>query len=86
MNRQNIELHIEELVLHGFELKDRYTLGEAVQRELMRILTEQGIHPSVGQNYRVARIDAGAYEVKQGSKMDAIGTQVAQKVYGGLKQ
>ncbi len=30
----NIELHIEELVLHGFSPNDRHAIGEAVQREL----------------------------------------------------
>ena len=44
MNRKpyNIELHIEELVLHGFSPRDRDAIGEAVQRELTRLFVEQG--------------------------------------------
>ena len=30
----NIELHIEELVLHGFDAKDKHQIGTAVQDEL----------------------------------------------------
>ena len=82
---QNIELHIEELVLHGFSPRERYAIGEAVQRELTRLFTEQGIHPSLWQG-RIARLDGGSIQVKQDTKADAIGKQVAQSVYGGMKK
>jgi hypothetical protein len=84
MMKQNIELHIEELVLHGFAPKDRYAIGEAVQRELTRLFSEQGVHPALGKGYGVAKLDGGAFQVKQGSKADTIGVQVARSVYGGL--
>jgi len=80
----NIELHIEELVLHGFAPKDRYAIGEAVQRELARLFAEQGVPPSVGRGYEAARLDGGSFHIAEGSKGDAIGAQVAQSVYGGL--
>ncbi len=86
MKPRTIEVHIEELVLHGFDPKDRYAIGEAVQRELIRLLAEQDIHPSLGQGYEVARLNAGAFNVKPGVKAEAIGSQVAQSVYRGLKQ
>jgi hypothetical protein len=82
---QNIELHIEELVLHGFSPRERYAIGEAIQSELTRLFTEQGIHPSLRQG-RIARLDGGSIQVKQGTKADAIGKQVAQSVYGGMKR
>ena len=31
MKPQNVELHIEELVLHGFAPGDRHRIGEAVR-------------------------------------------------------
>jgi hypothetical protein len=86
MMKQNIELHIEELVLHGFAAKDRYAIGEAVQRELTRLFTEQGVHPSLGKGHEVAKLDGGAFQVKEGAKADAIGEQVARSVYGGLRK
>lgn len=86
MTPYNIELHIEELVLHGFAAKDRHVIGEAVQRELTRLFAEQGVHPSLGKGYEVAKLDGGAFQVKQSSRADAIGAQVAQSVYGGLKK
>ncbi len=86
MKPQHIELHIEELVLHGFERKDRYAIGEAIQHELTRLLTEQGVHPSLGQRYKVARVDGGTFDVKQGTKAETIGMHVARTVYRGLKR
>lgn len=39
----NVELHIEQLVLHGFAPSDRYRIGAAIQQELARLLAQQGI-------------------------------------------
>lgn len=82
----NIELHIENLVLHGFAPRDRHAIGEAIQRELTRLFTEQGIHASLHQGYEAERMDGGSFQVKQGTKANTIGTQVAQSVYEGLHQ
>ncbi len=83
---RTIELHIEELVLHGFSPGDRYRIGEALQRELTRLFAEQGIPSSLTQGGTVALIDGGTFNLTQGARADAIGTQVAQSVYGGMKR
>jgi len=82
----NIELHIEELVLHGFSPNDRHAIGEAVQRELTRLFVEQGVHGSLGRGFEADRVDGGAFNVKSGTKAEGIGGQVAQSVYSGLEQ
>lgn len=82
----NIDLHIEELVLHGFSPNDRYAISEAVQRELTRLFSEQGIHPSLRGGFEVERLDGGTFNMKQGAKANIVGTQVAQAVYGGLRK
>jgi hypothetical protein len=84
--KPNVELHIEELVLHGFPPGDRYGIGEAIERELSRLFTEQGVPPSLAQGGAAARLDGGSIEVLPGLKADAIGVQVAQAVYGGLNR
>jgi len=38
-----VELHIEELVLHGFRSGDRFHIGDALERELVRLLGKQGL-------------------------------------------
>ena len=85
MKPMNVELHIEELVLHGFAPGDRYRIGEAVELELQRLLAEQGAPNLFNGNVELARIDAGAFDVKPDAKSELIGAQVAQAVYEGMK-
>jgi len=80
----NIEVHIEELVLHGFAAKDRYAIGEAVQYELQRLFAGRGMPELPAAGYELARLNGGSFTVKHGAKAQAIGTQVAQAVYAGL--
>ncbi len=92
MTLRSIELHIEELVLHGFAPGDRYRIGDAMERELARLFVERGTPPSLAQGREVARLDGGTvarldggtFEVKPGSGAEAIGVRVARAVYGGL--
>lgn len=85
-NPQSIELHIEELVLHGFAPGDRHLVGDAVQRELARSLTEEGVPSSLMQDIEIARLDGGAFQVAPSSRPQSIGRQVARSIYGGLKK
>lgn len=82
----NIELHIEELVLHGFAHGDRHEIGAAVKRELARLFAEQGIPSSLMNGGEMERLPGGSFTVAHGSKPEVIGTQVAQSVYGGMKE
>lgn len=88
MKGPHIELHIEELVLHGFERGDRYPVADAIERELSRLLAEQfaeqGIPSSLTRDAEREHLDAGAFHVAPRSKPDHIGAQVAQAVHGGL--
>jgi hypothetical protein len=84
MKPENVELHIEELLLRGFAPGDRYRIGEAVERELTRLIDEQGVPPSLARGSEIERLNGGAFKVASGSKPEAIGAQVARAVFGGL--
>jgi hypothetical protein len=77
-------VHIEELVLHGFAPGDRYRIGEAVQRELVRLIALQGVSPPRGSGVEITRLNGGAFKVAAAAKAEVIGSQIAQAVYGGL--
>lgn len=81
---QTIELHIEELVLHGFPPTDRHALGDAVEHELARLLAEQGLPHWLASGGGLARVDGGKFDVAPGAQPDGIGAQVAQAVFRGL--
>ena len=88
MRRPNIEVHIEELVLHSFAPGDRYAIADAVRQELSRLLASQfgaaGLTSSLTNNSEMTRVDAGAFEVAANARSHAIGAQIAQAIHGGI--
>jgi hypothetical protein len=80
----NVELHIEELVLHGFAPSCRYRIGETVERELARLLAEQGVLDPSGHNVVLEQVDAGQFTMNANAKSEAIGAQIAQAIYSGM--
>ncbi len=81
-----IEVHIEELVLHGFRLRDRWEIGDAVEQELARLLGEQGIAFSLLSENATDELKAPTFNAALGAKPPAIGRQIAQAVYTGFSQ
>lgn len=83
VTRHSVEVHIEELVLHGFGAGDRYRIARAVEKELARLLASQGLPGRVGA-IEVDRLAGGTFSVKPGSRAEAIGTQIGQSVHGSM--
>lgn len=83
---RSTEIHIEELVLHGFEPSNRVRIGEAFQRELTRLFADQGPPTLIRQGGGSAHVDGGEFQMRPGSTADAIGGQIAIAVYRGLSR
>lgn len=82
----NLELHIEELILQGFPADDRHLISTAMQQELSRLFTKQGVPRSFTQNGSIEQLNAGTVQMTPAMKPDAIGIQIAQSLYGGFQQ
>lgn len=82
----NLELQIEELVLHGFARKDQVRIQRAIAQELTRLFTEQGVPNSLSHSQEIQQLQGGSFNVKAGMGVEAIGSQVAQAIYGGMGQ
>jgi hypothetical protein len=80
-----IHLHIEELVLHGFPSGDRHRIGEALERELARLFTEDRMPPALTKSAEINRLNGGSFQTTGTARPEATGTQVARAVFGGLK-
>ena len=81
---QSFEIHIEELVLHGFSPGDRYRIAEGVEREITRLLLDRG-HPSgLSKDRDIGRLDAGSFHVGSEDKPEVIGARAAQLIYEGF--
>lgn len=80
----SVEIHIEELVLHGFAGNDRLRIGAAIERELSRLIAQPGAHISGMAPINVDRMDAGGFQLAASATPQVIGRRVAQKVYRQL--
>lgn len=83
--KPSIELHIEELVLHGLPLTrgQGSEIQAAVEIELARLLTEQGLSRSFAG--RTSNLSAGSIQLTKDSRPAHLGRQIAQAIHGGLK-
>ena len=81
-----VELHIEELVLHGFAAHDRHRIAAAVQVELARLLAAEGQASLLTGPLSLETVNAGAFKVQANAKPQAAGTQIAQAVYRTMKR
>lgn len=84
MKAPRIEVHIEELVLHGFSPIHGQAIGAAVTAEVERLLAEQGLPPAVAAGVVIGRIDGGSFHASQQAAPGAMGVGVAQALFGGL--
>ncbi len=82
--RYAVELHIEELVLHGFPPEQRQAIAAAVEAALAGLIAERGAPPGWVGGEEIPRLDGGQFVVTPAARPEAIGAQVAQAVYEGL--
>jgi hypothetical protein len=94
MSEPDLRLHIEELILDGFDARttgsgpvmDRSVIASAVQSELTRLFAERGVPASLSRGGQVAHLDGGKIHLAPGFGPDAIGGQIAQALYRGFSQ
>ena len=84
MNR-DIEIHIDELVLHGFSPHDPEGIRNAVEKDLIRLFSGQGLPSLLSLPKKLNRIDAGEFDMPTGVKAGAVGNSIAGSVYKGCK-
>lgn len=73
-----VDLHIAELVLHGFAPGDRHEIAAVAQRELGLLLDRSG-----WDGRSALEIDAGAIELQHGARAAAIGVEIARAIHRG---
>jgi hypothetical protein len=79
--RGPVSVRIEELVLHGFDPRQRLAIGAAVERELARLLASGGEPTRLAGTHRV---DGGSFGVARDAAPGAVGVEIARAIHGGL--
>ncbi len=86
--KPGIQLHIEELVLHGFPPMERERIGNILQQQLTQLLQQGGITGIMKGGKTVGRLDAGGFNLSfaspQPASETAVGTQIAQQIHRSL--
>jgi hypothetical protein len=75
-----ITVRIEELVLHGFDPRQRHAIGDAVERELAALMAEP---PGA---LEAARLDAGSFDVHRDAPPAVVGRHIARAIHSGLRR
>ena len=82
MNR-DVELRIEALAIDGVTETDAPIVGDALVRELVRLLESPGARPRLAVGRDIDRLDAGALQARPLSPA-ALGAGIAHAVFRGL--
>jgi len=80
MNPREIDVHIEELVLHGFPRSARWQIADAIGNELRKKLAKDGIPVAWQSSPR--QLDAGS--IKSNTHA-GLGAKIARAVHGGAR-
>ena len=85
-SQPSVELHIDELVLHGFAPTERHAIGDTVESELRELLVKQQSLPLSLANREIDRIDASEFEIASGAAAPTSGRRVAEAINRALVQ
>ncbi len=82
----NINVHIERLILDGLPVahRERPVLQAAVEAELVRLLTNEGLASHVLTGGAMSRLQGGNIQLTGEGDTGQLGRQIAQAVYGGI--
>lgn len=82
VSSRSIEVHIDELVLHGFSQADRRPIADAIERELSALLACDGL--PVARSFEIEHLNGGTFRVGETARPESAGASVARAIYGGL--
>jgi hypothetical protein len=81
---RTIEVHIDELVLHGVDRSHGQRIAETVQSELAALLAARGLSPALESNVTVERMEGDVVRGAPGAK--SFGDRIANSVFGALNR
>jgi hypothetical protein len=86
VHRSSYHVVVDQLILDGIEVavRQRPLLQTAVETELARLIGESGLSISTGGAVPV--IPGAALHLRDNQDPTALGQQIAQAVYGGIRR
>ena len=86
MNAKNINIHIDRIVLDGLSVPNhqKFEFKAAVETELVRLFTDNGLAIRLQTSSAMSHISAGDIKLADNSNPINLGQQIARAVYGGI--
>jgi hypothetical protein len=81
MRPPDLEVEIDELVLHGIEIRSREGIADAIRSELAATLADW--NPTAHAD--VAHLDGGSFPLPPLASVDAVGKSVARQIELSLR-
>jgi hypothetical protein len=82
--RPSIEVRIDEIALQGFPPAHRYLIGDAIERELIRLLASGGELRRLASSAEIDELDGGVFRHDPGRNPSAVGGDIARAIYRRL--
>jgi hypothetical protein len=83
-NEAQIELHIEELVLHGFPLRDRHEISDYICHELRQLIIDRGLPRSFGRDLALRNLRGNEINLASTMVPANVGAEIARSVYASF--
>ncbi len=79
---------VDRLVLDGITVatRERPLLQTAVEKELARLIGENGLEPGLLSGGSLAAVRGGSVQLNEPPDPTTLGQQIAQAVYGGMRR
>lgn len=84
MGSARVQVTIDELSLTGFPEFDHVRVGETIEVELARLLSERGIPDALTAGWTAERIQGPSIPAQAGRDANDWGGEVAAAIYEGL--
>ena len=83
---KRVIVHIDSLVLRGFNHEDRHAIAAGLQQELTQLFAEPQATQSLADRGDVSRLRVGNITINQGSKPQHIGVEAARGIGREMKK
>jgi hypothetical protein len=85
MKPKIINLHIDRIVMDGVAHLNHGQLSLAIETELHRLISVQGLHNSLYQSGAINKIAANPITLNSPVREKSLGNKIAGSVYRGMK-
>lgn len=82
---RRIEIHIEEIVLHGVPPSDRHAVADALQVELAALVARHGVEGLLARPDALAHQTPPRVAISEGARLASVGREVARAIHRGWR-